>query len=299
MLPFSVLTRTGVRGAAVFKYHFSLLCGLLILLFFTASTSAIPFAAVGQRDADNALSSGAQQLTASKLLSPRDRDLQTLQVTLRFNGESPPGNTPGEKLRQAVMKSTRALGTNLVKQLLTTASHVLDPICRNTIFEVNTVIGYPTSLADREKFSVSFTKQGPCRPEYDLYQGWFSWTGSTVTGDIGTAGAKTLVARVEKGKLVYPKVFHVPFKLVIWAKISLIWGRRNKFLNSDTKLSHDECVHASLPFRRMRSLYHRQGQGEVQRGITSFEVVLWELIHPGCLHNQVDACMIVGNRFLQ
>ncbi|KAJ3808419.1 hypothetical protein F5876DRAFT_78752 [Lentinula aff. lateritia] len=254
MLPLSVLTKTGVRGA-VFKYHFSLLCGLLIILFFTASTTAIPFAAasqVGQRDADNALSS-AQQLTASKLLSPRDRDLQTLQVILRFHGELPLVKKPEEKLRQTLVKATRDLGTNLVKQLLTTASHVLDPICRKTIFEVNKVIGYPTNLGDREEFSVSFVKQGPCRPEYDLYQGWISWTDSTVTGEIRTAGVKTLVARVENGNLVYPKVFHIPFELGIWAKISLIWGRRNKSLNSDTKLSH-ECVHASTTaFRLMAS----------------------------------------------
>ncbi|GAW03569.1 hypothetical protein LENED_005302 [Lentinula edodes] len=210
MLRLSMPTRTGVRGTAVFKYHFSLLCGLLIILLFTASTTAIPFVAVGQRDADNALSSGAQQLTASKLLSPRDRDLQTLQVTLRFNGELPTGNTPVEQLRQTVVKATQGLGTNLVKQLLTTASHVLDPICRNTIFQVDKVIGYPTSLADREEFSVSFTKQGPCRPEYDLYQGWFSWQNAAVTGEIRTAGVKTLVARVEDGHLVFPKTEQSP-----------------------------------------------------------------------------------------
>ncbi|KAJ3892133.1 hypothetical protein GG344DRAFT_76232 [Lentinula edodes] len=232
MLPLSVLTRTGVRGAAVFKYHFSLLCAVLIILLFTASTTAIPFAAVGQRDADNALSSGAQQLTVSKLLSPRDRRSQTLEFTLRFNGELPfNGETPSRNTRSQT--AAQSLGTNLVQQLLTTASHVLDPTCRNTIFKVDKVIDNPTTkLGDHESFSVSFTKRGQCGPEYDLYQGWISWTDSPVTGEIKTAGAKNLVAKIQKGTLVYPKVFHVPFKLVIWAKISLIWGRRN----SDTKL---------------------------------------------------------------
>ncbi|KAJ3930237.1 MAG: hypothetical protein NXY57DRAFT_1087404 [Lentinula lateritia] len=200
MLPLSVLTRTGVRGAAVFKYHFNLLCGLLIILLFTASTTAIPFAAVGQRDADNALFSGAQQLTVSKLLSPRDRESQTLKFILRFNGEPPSSNTRSQIAAQS-------LGTNLVQQLLTTASHVLDPTCRNTIFEVDKVIDNPTKLGDHKSFSVSFTKRGQCGPEYDLYQGWISLIDSPVTGEIETAGAKNLVAKIQKGKLVYPKVF--------------------------------------------------------------------------------------------
>ncbi|KAF8830662.1 hypothetical protein HHX47_DHR2001182 [Lentinula edodes] len=223
-------TKTDIRGAPVFKYRFILIRSLFSLFLFTASTTAIPVAApvsvkiqerslrqfnpfqsslAGQPDVDHAISSGAQQSTVSKLLETR-----------------------GQKSRreeEAAQKFSEAL----VEEVLTIALPVLHPTSPNAYFEIDKVIGYPTRLADHEPFSVSFKKQGPHGPEYDLYQGWFFRTTVPVTGEIRTAGLKTLVARVENGNLVYPKVFHVPFELGIRTEASI---RRNKILDSDTKI---------------------------------------------------------------
>ncbi|KAJ4497436.1 hypothetical protein C8R41DRAFT_218302 [Lentinula lateritia] len=94
MLRLSMPTKTGVRGAPVFKYRSILICSLFSLFLFTASTTAIPIAApvsakvqertlqefnlaqssrAGQPDVDHAISSGAQQSTVSKLLEIRGR----------------------------------------------------------------------------------------------------------------------------------------------------------------------------------------------------------------------------------
>ncbi|KAH7878422.1 uncharacterized protein C8R40DRAFT_762950 [Lentinula edodes] len=132
-------------------------------------------------------------------------------------------------LKEAAQKFSEAL----VEEVLTIALPVLHPTSPDAYFEIDKVIGYPTRLADHEPFSVSFKKQGPHGPEYDLYQGWFFRTTVPVTGEIRTAGLKTLVARVENGNLVYPKVFHVPFELGIRTEASI---RRNKILDSDTKI---------------------------------------------------------------
>ncbi|KAJ3892134.1 hypothetical protein GG344DRAFT_64841 [Lentinula edodes] len=251
MLRLSMSTRTGVRGAPVFKYRFILICSLFSLFLFTAPTTAIPIAAsvsakdqerslqefnltqsswAEQPDVDHAISSGAQQSTFSKSLETREdsRREKVLYATLRFNGVLPSGNTHTQEAVEA-----QKICKVLVEELLTIASSVLHPTSPNAYFEVDKVIGYPVGVADHVCFSVSFTKQGLRGPEYVLYQGWVSWADVHVTGKIWTAGVKTLVASVEEGHLVFPKVFHIPFELGIRTKAS---SRRNKILDSDTKI---------------------------------------------------------------
>ncbi|KAJ3868224.1 hypothetical protein EV359DRAFT_77799 [Lentinula novae-zelandiae] len=202
MLRLSMPTKTGVRGAPVFKYRFILICSLFSLFLFTASTTAIPIAApvsakvlertlqefnlaqssrAGQPDVDHAISSGAQQSTVSKLLETRGRKSgreEVLHATLHFEGVLPSANAR----TQGVVGDTQKLCEVLVKGLLNIASSVLHPTSPNAYFEVDKVIGYAVEVADHVCFSVSFTKQGLRGPEYVLYQGWVSSADVHVTG---------------------------------------------------------------------------------------------------------------------
>ncbi|KAJ3981978.1 hypothetical protein F5890DRAFT_1532417, partial [Lentinula detonsa] len=184
-----------IRSVDVVRFLF-LINGLLL---FAAATTALPH---GPRNVDDIDSSESQpvhwQPTALvPRARPRPKKQRTWQATVRFMGSY-----------QDNIEDDETIAETRVGELLDLAASVLDRTRPDTDFIVAYSIGYPTKESKKEDFTVSFTMQGPNGPEYRVYQGWFSWEDEDeekVSGEIRSSGVNTLVAKIEKGKLTYPK----------------------------------------------------------------------------------------------
>ncbi|KAJ3733278.1 hypothetical protein DFJ43DRAFT_1068249, partial [Lentinula guzmanii] len=168
------------------------------LLLFAAATTALPH---GPRNVDDIDSSSQpvhwQPAALVSRAKPRPKEQRTWQATVRFMGSY-----------RDNIEDDETIAETLVGELLDLAASVLDRTRPDTDFIVAHSIGYPTKAPEKEYFTVSFTMQGPKGPEIRVYQGWFSWEDEDkekVSGEIRSSGVNTLVAKIEKGKLTYPK----------------------------------------------------------------------------------------------
>ncbi|KAJ3793867.1 hypothetical protein GGU11DRAFT_798237, partial [Lentinula aff. detonsa] len=168
------------------------------LLLFAVATTALPH---GPRNVDDIDSSSQpvhwQPTALVPRARPRPKKQRTWQATVRFMGSY-----------QDNIEDDETIAETRVGELLDLAASVLDRTRPDTDFIVAYSIGYPTKETEKEHFTVSFTMQGPNGPEHRVYQGWFSWEdedGEKVSGEIRSSGVNTLVAKIEKGKLTYPK----------------------------------------------------------------------------------------------